>query len=54
VRTNGSVFSLNPHPPFSEPTSMFPLEDYPFYLKDGGSRFLQNIGKYVPDYMASH
>jgi hypothetical protein len=23
-----------------------------FYPGDGGSRFLQNAGKYVPDYMA--
>jgi hypothetical protein len=25
-----------------------------FYYEDGGSRFLRNTGKYLPDYMASY
>jgi hypothetical protein len=25
-----------------------------FYPEDGGSRFIQNAGNYLPDYMASH
>jgi hypothetical protein len=25
-----------------------------FYPKDGGSRFLWNVGKYLPDYLALH
>jgi hypothetical protein len=26
----------------------------PFFSEDGGRTFLRNIGKYIPDYMASH
>jgi hypothetical protein len=25
-----------------------------FYPEDGGSRFIQNAGNYLPDYMATH
>jgi hypothetical protein len=33
--------------------ALFP-SDLLFYLEDRGSTSLQNIGKYLPDYMASH